>query len=789
MSKTNHYPFYYKVIASLLIVILTSIITLQAQTGKGTITGTIRSGKGEPLSGINVGLEGTTLGEATDTQGKFTIRNVEEGSYTLVASGVGYTASKQNVTVQAGKTTRLSLQIDESTHQLNEIVVTETNAFARKETEYVARMPLKNMENPQVYTVVTKDIMKEQVVTERTDIYLNVPGAVPNFLAGGSQGMSMRGFASTVGMRNGMVTSAVVPLNPIILQRLEVLKGPTGTLFGGNRNVTFGGVYNYVTKQPFEEFAGEVSYTTGSFNLSRITADVNTPLTKDKAVLFRLNAGWQSEGSFQDQGYSKNYTFAPSFSYQASKRLKFLVDMDFTRGTFTTTAISIGSLSRVTARSFKDLPLQYNRSYINDGIDINNGINNIQARIEYKISDQWTSQTNYLYSEGFYKNFLWTTLSMQTDSTFLRTVRNQKPETFGNTQFQQNFIGDFMIGSFRNRIVAGFDYNNNYNKLNRVTLTYDTVNLNRPLPNINADKLDELAYKRGFTSTATQTNSYGLYASDVFSISPQLMIMLSLRVDRFATDGTYTVTTDQRSGAYKQTSLSPKLGIVYQPVKDRVAVFANYMNGFNNLAPVLQPDSTLLILKPQYGNQFEGGVKLDMVRNRLNATISYYNISVTNSTRTGDVNGRTFMYQDGTQRSKGVEVEVIANPVNGLNIIAGYAYNENKYTKSIASLEGKSLVASPKHVGNIWASYHMTKGAVQGLGLGIGANYVSDAWLEATNTFKLPGYTLVNATLFYDQPRYRLAIKANNLLDQQYWNSNGTPQKPFNILANVAFRF
>ncbi|WP_186774643.1 hypothetical protein [Chitinophaga pinensis] len=53
-------------------------------------------------------------------------------------------------------------------------------------------------------------MIEEQVITERTDLYRNIPGAVPNFAAGGSQGLTIRGFANATGMRNGMVTSAIV---------------------------------------------------------------------------------------------------------------------------------------------------------------------------------------------------------------------------------------------------------------------------------------------------------------------------------------------------------------------------------------------------------------------------------------------------------------------------------------------------------------------------------------------------------------------------------------------------
>jgi len=48
---------------------------------------------------------------------------------------------------------------------------------------------------------------------------------------------------------------------------------------------------------------------------------------------------------------------------------------------------------------------------------------------------------------------------------------------------------------------------------------------------------------------------------------------------------------------------------------------------------------------------------------------------------------------------------------------------------------------------------------------------------------------LLNATVFYDQKKYRISLKGNNLLDEQYWNNNGTPQKPFNFITSIAFKF
>ncbi|MGE9313467.1 TonB-dependent siderophore receptor [Niabella sp. CJ426] len=755
----------------------------------GTIKGKVITSDNQPAPYVTITLVGTNRNVISDEAGYYNLTKVPAGAHELEASFVGYETLKQSVTVAANQTTVADFRISISNSQLQEVIVTNSkNKFVYKSSEYVARMPLKNLENPQVYNVVGRALIQEQVIIERTDLYRNIPGSVPNFSAGGSMGLSMRGFSTTIGMRNGMATSAIVPLNPAILERIESIKGPSGTLFGSNRNVTFGGVYNYVTKRPYEEFGGEISVAAGSFEFGRVTADLNTPINKEKTALFRINAAAQSEGSFQDQGFNKNYTIAPTFSYQVNDRLKLILDMELTRGNYTVVSFALGNLANITARNFKDLPLDYKKSYINNSIDVNNGINNIQAQVEYKISDKWKSQTNYLYSVGHYKSLYWTALNMTTDSTFSRVVRNQTPETFGNIEVQQNFIGDFKIGSVRNRLVAGIDYNYNYNDLYRATVNYDVINLNRPLRGISRPAIDSMSARQGFATTSTVAKNASIYASDVVNITDRLLAMLSLRVDRYSTKGTFNVLTGLYTGAYEQTSLSPKFGLVYQVIANKLSVFGNYMNGFVNLAPVTQPDNTILVLKPQYGNQLEGGVKFDLFNTKLAGSVSVYDISVTNSTRTELIDGRSFTFQDGTQRSRGIEAEVIANPITGMNIVAGYGFNENRYRNASPALQGKNVVFSPKNIGNLWVSYSIPESKLRGLGFGAGVNYVGDSWYDAANSFKVPGYTLLSGSVFYDAQRYRFALKGNNLSNERYWNNNGTPQKPSNFIASVSFK-
>ena len=182
-------------------------------------------------------------------------------------------------------------------------------------------------------------------------------------------------------------------------------------------------------------------------------------------------------------------------------------------------------------------------------------------------------------------------------------------------------------------------------------------------------------------------------------------------------------------------------------------------------------------------------MKFDLFNTQLNGSVSFYNIDVTNSTRTELVNGLNFTRQDGTQRSRGVEAEVIASPFKGLTIVAGYGYNENTYTNAAAALKGKNVIFSPNHIGNAWVSYTVPAGKIRGLGVGGGVNYTGASWFDAANSFRIPSYVLLNATVFYDAPKFRIGLKGNNLSNERYWNNNGSPQKPANFITSVSFKF
>ncbi|MDF2455367.1 MAG: fhuA 1 [Cytophagaceae bacterium] len=767
-----------------------------AQSGKGAVKGKIVTSDSLDAELVTVGLKGTNKGATTNSNGEFFIENVTEGAYTLVVQIVGYETIEQPVEVKANETSTLgNIQLKEDAKTLHEVTVEgRRNQLADKESEQVARLPIKNIENPQVYSVVTQKQMEEQVVTNIGDALKNTPGTLVISYPSGGIGVLTRGFKVGINARNGMETvTGRAGTDFVTAERIEVIKGPSGTLFGSSVS-SFGGVVNMVSKRPYETVGGNVSYSIGSFGLNRFTTDINLPVNKEKTVLFRFNGALNQENSFRDYGYNNTFTIAPSILLKVNNRLTLFADVevynvDQTRITYSRFPTATGF------KSMNDVPLPYDKSLYVDDANALTRTTKYFLEGKYKFNENWTSTTNVSFvnekvkqSYQYYNNWL-------DASRIARTVLLYGPITNSYTNVQQNFNGDVKTGFMRHRLLVGGNYRysisdggytvpyNLYRTPSVITQNIDTINVYGTYRALTKMQIDTAYSKRGSYGPfgITKQKIYSAYVSDVINFTPKLSAMLSLRYDHFEQTRVATGATIE----YQQDALSPKLGLVYQIIKDQLSVFGNYMNGFQNSGPVNQPDGTIFVPKPIYGNQKEVGVKFDVFKHRLTTTISYYDITINNATRV-DAN---VTYQDGKQVSKGFEAELIANPISGLNILAGYVYNENKYIRSGIATEGKMSVDAPQHVANGWISYTFQNTILKNFGLGAGVNYADKSFYDAANTFIIPSYTVYNASVFYDHAKFRVALKVNNLSDERYWDLWGTTQTPRQFIANATYKF
>lgn len=789
-----------KKFSSLLLAFLTFCSTLLASGNQATIKGTVTNQNNEAIANINLTLQGTRYGSASNANGYYEISRVPAGEYVFVASGIGYQTRKQTITIEEGETLTIDVILSDSNLELQEIIVrsSKINKFNRESTDYVAKLPIKDIENPQVYNTISSELLNDQVVTTFEGALENAPGIFKLWESTGRGGdgagyYSLRGFPVQPTMVNGLPSLTNGSPDPANIERVEVIKGPSGTLFGSSL-ISYGGLINIVTKKPYSYFGGQVSYKTGSFGLNRVTADINTPVSEEDNIALRVNAAYHTKNSFQDAGLHKSLFIAPSLSYEVNDRLSFLINSEYYQQESTNQVmVFLNRSNPLEAENLEQLNYDHENSYTNNDLTIHNPTFSLQGQMKYILSDEWTSQTvlsrssaktngYYQYLYGFSDGNL----------TFGRYVSDQNSTTLG-TDIQQNFIGDFDVAGFRNKMVVGLDYFEE-SVINNSTgyALFDQISLqNAEGPGISRQAVDTALASMSVVNSTTEQRVYSAYVSDVINFSPRLSAMASLRFDYFDNEGNISTGDDN----YTQSAFSPKFGLVFQPIVDKVSLFANYMNGFSNVAPRVQDDGSTKNFSPEQANQWEAGVKTSLYGGRLTATLSYYDITVSNVVRQ-DPDRLNFYIQDGENYSRGFEASVTASPVSGLNIIAGFSHNKSEITKTDSDdYRGRRPEsAGPKNLANAWISYKFMQGTLEGFGIGFGGNYASENLIlnrATTGTFALPSYTVLNASLFYNTDNYRIDLKVNNLSDVEYYKGWTTvnPQQPRNITASFTYNF
>lgn len=797
----------------LIITLIVSVFSLAFSFAQnGTLNGSIVSSDNSPLETVTVTVNGTKFGTQTDSQGNFEIKNIKSGNYTLKATLVGFTIKDIPFTIVENQTTTLpNITLSSKNETLEEVVITgNINRYTKSESDYVSRMPIKNIENAQVYNVVTKELMKDQLVTSQDEALRNVPGLYQVWAATGRTGdggslFASRGFITQSLLRNGIAGKITNNVDAINLERLEAIKGPSATLFG-SLLTSYGGLINRVTKKPTEFFGGEISYQAGSYGLNRITSDVNTSLNDDNTALLRVNGAYNSANTFQDYGRTKSYFFAPSFSYKVNEKLTLKIDAELSN--VEASSIPLMYLhwgqtpNSLGIHSASEIEMDWKRSFTGGEFMMTTKTANVFVEADYQISDNWKSQS------------VFSTSSNQSEGPqtwFYLLPNNQMERNVWNmegrdniTEFQQNFNGEFDVLGMKHRFLLGGDLYHIETKSSIGYLptfwTFDTIDYtdgSATYNNFNPTTVDGLLAQGTSVKTHSALSTYSAYIADAINVTDRLILSAALRFDHFDNQGIYDPATNTTTGAFSQNALSPKFGAVFQAVKDQVSLFGNYQNSFKNVLNT-NPGATESF-DPEKANQFEAGVKFNTFQNRLSATLSYYNIEVKDIVRAG-AGGPGISIQDGNQTSKGFEAEITSNPIPGLNFILGYAFNNSKLNKvADAGYNGlRPENSGPENMINYWISYSLQNTTLKGLGFGFGGNYADENYVYNKNTgsevetYSLPSYSVVNAAIYYDQPKYRLSLKVNNLTDELYFNGGYTTtnvQAPRTFMGSVSYKF
>ncbi|MEM6425250.1 MAG: TonB-dependent siderophore receptor [Cyanobacteria bacterium P01_D01_bin.128] len=714
---------------------------------------------------------------------------------------VGYLIVPQRALGQMpedGEATTLAQAEEEDTEEETEqeetlrIVVTgeEGSRYVKPNATTGTRTDTPLRDIPQSIQVIPQEVLEDQQVIRLNDALRNASGVVAGSNDPRGQRFTIRGFDSSSVLRDGFRltdggTGNVGFPELANIEQIEVLKGPAAILYG---SLEPGGVINLVSEQPLSEPFYEVGLRGGNRALIEPSIDLSGPLTSDGRVLYRLNALYRREDYFRDFATPvERFFIAPTVSAALNNRTDLTLSAEYRDDSRPNDAglVAVGD-------EVADIP--FDRALSNR--DLKSTAEYIRAgyQLEHRFNEAWQLRNALYYTRydtsifvGFGPGF-----NEATGTSFSAPVRLDQPaESF---DFQTNVVGEFSTGTIEHTLLAGVDL---YRRRDDDSEARgDLTNIERLdifNPDYDSLVIPDFDSAPVILSSNGTTDNVGVYLQDQITLLENLKFLVGLRYDTITQDsfnsnlfnpqGTDTSRTDE--------AFSPRIGVVYQPI-EALSLYGSYSRSFAPNFGMTMGGGTL---DPERGEQFEIGTRAELLGGRLVANLALFNI-VKENVATTDPNNQIFSVAIGEQRSRGVELDVMGEVLPGWNVVANYAYTDTEITEDNDGLAGNQLFGVPEHNANLWTTYDVEDGALAGLGLGLGVNFVGERFGDNANSFNLDSYFLTNAAISYQRNDWQLGLNFRNLFDVDYIesaensrNDGINPGEGFTVVGSISVEF
>jgi len=676
------------------------------------------------------------------------------------------------------------IEIVVTAEQEDEYLVPDASTATRTDT------PLRDI--PQSIQVIPQQIIEDQQATDLRDVLRNLSGVTPSGSAGNSvTDFTIRGFQDAPIIRD---TFRQNPFNRGTLQladieQVEVLRGPASILYG---SVEPGGVINLVSKQPLTEPFYEAQLQVGNYELFRPRIDISGPLTPDRSLLYRLNLAYENSEPFQDfdQGFEQ-FLVSPVVTWKPSDRTDITFRLQYTENEAPTNngLVAFGD-------GVVDVPFDTITTSPDDpGIEETNF--SVGYNVEHRFSENWRLRNAFQFSDFSNDLALRNPFFIDETTGILGRVPVRQQTDTQTFNLQTNVIGEFATGTIAHTLLFGVDLSRTEDAQPSQAGSFaDPLPLNIFDPDYDADPeidFDNLPFLSNFGFSETKTDRLGVYLQDQISLFDNLILVAGLRYDTVEQITAPLLDFDETGPETTQNddAVTPRVGIVYQPIPE-ISLYGSYSQSFTpNLGTTADGDP----LEPERGEGFEVGVKAELLDGDLFATLAYFNITRRN-VATADPDNLFGSVATGEQRSQGVELDLVGEILPGWNIMASYAYIDAEVTEDNTIPEGNRLFNVPEHSASLWTTYEIQQGDLQGLGFGIGFNYVGEREGDLTNSFQVDDYFLTNVALFYRRNNWRFALNLENLFDIDYIETTDNlrrggiePGDPFRIIGSVSVEF
>lgn len=751
--------------------ILLTFLNLNAKS-QALLTGKITTINNIPVSNVSISVLNSNIKSISDSNGLFKIKLPATGTYQLEINHFNFASIHPAIKIENNKNDyAASYILEASINTLDEIIVT-----AQKKEELIQKIP------SSITALNAKQISAFNLWNTK-----EITGIIPNLYSAdpgdGRDVTSVRGIATS--SYDPTVTTYIDGVNQFSLdtyiptlfdiERIEVLRGPQGTLYGRN---AMGGVINIITKQPTNTTTGFVDLSLGNYNQQRTIVGFKTPFVKNKlfagaSLLYNKRDGFYTNeytsSSYDQQNImSGNYFLKYVVNEKWNINLNFKHHQNKNKGAF---PLVFGSEDALAA------PYTLNQNSTTTMMDqtTNTGLSVHYSGNTFNFSSQTAYQQNYRY------------YTSPIDGDFSPIDAISVINNYGN-KWNNNKV-----------LTQDFKFSSNYsNSKFKWTAGAFLFYQDAPVKQATRFGMDANLMMIGdsmfstINSSTTIKKGFALYGQATYALTNQLNITLGIRNDyenqsesvmgQYQHDPSnklYTTTADTL-GRTNFNALSPKLSLDYQANKNSLW-YGSYSRGFRagGLSPLSSDPSQppLVSYLPEYSNNFETGIKNNWLGNKLILNVALFYTKVTDAQVPSLIlpDAITITKNTGQLTSKGLEAEVLAIPAKGVLVQYAFGTTNASYDKldiasqgESVSLAGKRPIFTPASTSLLAVQYTYPVNKQLNVFARGEWKYIGTTYFDLANTLQQSPYHLLNSKVGFEYDKIALSFWAKNLSGTKY---------------------
>ncbi|MDR3763092.1 MAG: TonB-dependent siderophore receptor [Acidobacteriota bacterium] len=724
---------------------------------------TDQAGSHVPNARITVVCGTVHYAAATDASGNYTV-GVPAGSYHLHAEAANVGRASLFIAVEDREQATVVNAVLKIGTVLTEVDVTVAGDYATVESSGGTKSELPLAEVPQAISVINRAVMDSQDVVKLDDALRNVAGVMAGGYYDGWDYYRIRGFDASFntyidGLRGGNGMSE----EPWALESVEVLKGPSSALYGQS---VLGGLVNIVTRKPvpYTFFRGQV--TAGSFNFVDPAVDFGGSLNSTHTLYGRVTALYHSADTPVDYTFRHRYYISPTLTWAPTSATSLTLLSRFERDNGRQ-AMPLPAVGTVLPNPNGSIRMSLYNGELEDNA---NKLQQANQQFGYQLRHAFNSHftlrqdARFAWYQQEWNRIYYPSYLGSDDRTLYRYPLNWHGP-WQNHEVDTRLEGNGKLFGLEHAALLGFDFYRNPANARGYSIDFSNPAAYEPLdlyqPVYGANPVQTLTL---YTASNTVTQYAGVYLQDHIRLPQHVTVTMGGRVD-FA--------KNESAGSANQNSVSetPRVGITWQAVPS-TSIYASFAKSFLPQSGMVYDGSTSgSYLPPEHGQQWEAGAKSNLWGGRVTGTVAIFQLNRGN-VATSDATHPNFYVLTGEQRSRGIELESALHPLAGWNVIASYSYINAEVLHDTTLAAGTPTLNAPKHLFNLWSTYEVQKGFLRGASIGLGGRHYTDQAGDQANSFQLPGYGLLDASLSYRRGHALWQVNASNLANKRYFSGS-----------------